>query len=305
MVKPIHEFELGQLDKMSYEYDEKGQVAKRTTATLEATDIEIGAVEIKDATSENRVIVDSDGALKVTGGASSPDAEFTSPKDFTATYTSTTTITLSSLDIALDDSSQIAYVTVIPSAGTGATTYTQASNGVTLTVSSNVVTIAGAGTPFASGDVYQVGLNGQKKAYDANLDGMKNYIQNWQISTDPELLVSGSDIVATIDTYKDQGSEISMGKEYNTLGLFVKFTANDSETNTIKILSKHESGSSADEFVLETSGDYIKTLGDANINIFYEFDNSSLIPYLQIQSTAHVVGATEGTLEIYIVKGRK
>jgi hypothetical protein len=38
----------------------------RTDATLEAEDIEIGAVEIKDATSDHRAIVDSTGALKTT-----------------------------------------------------------------------------------------------------------------------------------------------------------------------------------------------------------------------------------------------
>ena len=69
-------------------------------------------------------------------------------------------------------------------------------------------------------------------------------------------------------------------------------------------MAKHTSAGS-EEFVLETAGDYIKTLGDSNINIYYEFETNHTIPYLQIQSTATTVGATEGTLEIYITKGRK
>ena len=54
-----------------------GDVAVRTV--LESGDIQIGAVEIKDATTENRVVVDDSGALKVTGGASSVAAQYTSP----------------------------------------------------------------------------------------------------------------------------------------------------------------------------------------------------------------------------------
>ena len=41
--------------------DAGGNVAVRTTSTLEAGDIEIGAVEIKDATSSTRAAVGSDG----------------------------------------------------------------------------------------------------------------------------------------------------------------------------------------------------------------------------------------------------
>ena len=89
---------------------------------------------------------------------------------------------------------------------------------------------------------------------------------------------------------------------YTKLGIFVKFTVSDSTTNTIKVLSKHTSAG-AEEFVLESAGDYIKTLGDANINIFYEFETNGIIPTIQIQSAAGTVGATEGTVEIYLVKG--
>jgi len=257
--------------------------------------------------SDDTFVVYTNIARPSGGSGSSPDAEFTSPKDFTATYTSSTTITLSSLPMTIVDSSQIAYVTLIPSSG-DAETYTQGSSGVTLTVSSNVVTISGAGTPFSSGDVYQIGLNGQKKAFDASTNSNLSSELNPEYGhyTDPEQLVTASDIGASDGVYINQGAEISMDS-YNVLGIFVKFTVSDSTTNTIKVLAKHESGGS-EEFVLETSGEYIKTLGDSNINIYYEFETNHTIPYLQIQSAAADVdtgGGTEGTLEIYITKGRK
>ena len=313
---------------------------------LETSDIEIGAVEIKDGTTDNRQSIkvdnatatatptvalvggvykatedtyddndasplhmDSTGNLKVTGGASSVTAEYTSPSDFTATYTSASTLTLSSLPFTISDSSQIVYVKQILSGNTS-DIYVNGSSGITFAVSSNVLTVYKSGvviTTLASGDVYEVGINSQKKAYDPSTQTNLVSVINWITSTDPQFLVTASDIGAADGTYIDQGAEISMGTKYNTLGLFVKFTVSDSTTNTLKVLSKRASAG-AEEFVLETAGDYIKTLGDSSINIFYEFDTSALIPYIQVQTAAADIdsgGGTEGTLEIYYVLGRK
>ena len=270
-------------------------------------DIEIGAVEIKDSTSDQRVTVDANGAMKVTGGASSVAAEYMSPSDFTAAYTSTTTITLSGVPLTISDSSQVQFITAISAAGVAAT-YVNGANGISMTISSNVLTIAGVTTPFASGDVYQIGINAQQKAYDPSSQSSLVSVLNPDTSryTDAELLVTASDIGAADGTYIDQGAEIDMNG-YNVLGIFVKFTVSDSTTNTIKLLTKHTSAGT-EEFVLETAGDYIKTLGDSNINIYYEFETSHTMPFLQIQSAAADVdtgGGTEGTLEIYITKGNK
>ena len=250
-------------------------------------------------------IYDDAGNQITSFGSPSTIAEYKSPSDFTATYTSTITITLSGLSgFSITDSSQIVYIRVIPATG-DAEVYTNGSSGVTMTVSSNVLTIAGAGTPFTSGDVYEVGINALDYTKDPSSQTIKTTVNNPENShyTDAEPLVTASDIGASDGVYIDQGAEISM-EEYTKLGMFVKFTVNDSETNTIKVLSKH-AGAGAEEFVLETSAEYIKTLGDANINIYYEFDTSGTIPYLQVQSAAADVdtgGGTEGTLEIYIVK---
>ena len=270
-------------------------------------DIQLGAVEIKDGTTDQRATVNDNGELKVTGGASAVSSEYVSPSDFTATYTSSTTITLSSLPISISDSAQIAFVKMVPASG-DAVIYVNGSGGVTLTVSSNVVTIAGVTTPFASGDVYEVGINAQKKAFDpsTNSDMVSVLNPTYGHYTDAELLVTASDIGAADGVYLDQGAEIDMNG-YNVLGVFVKFTVSDSTTNTIKLLTKHTSAGT-EEFVMETAGDYIKTLGDANINIYYEFETNHTIPFIQIQSAAADVdtgGGTEGTLELYITKGNK
>jgi len=175
------------------------------------------------------------------------------------------------------------------------------------TISGNVVTTTFDTTGMADADRLTIYVK-NNAGIDFNLDSQKNVVQNpeWSKYTSPEQLVTASDIGASDGIYIDQGAEISTAG-YNVIGMFVKFTASDSATNTIKVLLKHESGG-AEEFVLETAGDYIKTLGDSNINIYYEFEINNGMPYIQIQSAAGDVdtgGGTIGTLEINIVKGWK
>jgi hypothetical protein len=57
------------------------------------------------------------------------------------------------------DSSQIVGRKVVPASG-DAVVYKNGENGVTMRVSANVITISGVTDPFASGDVYEVGING-------------------------------------------------------------------------------------------------------------------------------------------------
>jgi len=94
--------------------------------------------------------------------------------------------------MTITDSSQIVYIKYIPTGGSGSAIIVNGSNGATITHAANVLTVNGAGTPFASGDAYEVGINAQKKAYDASLDVMKTIDQApvWSRYTDPEALIS-------------------------------------------------------------------------------------------------------------------
>ena len=75
-------------------------------------------------------------------------ANYKSPTDFIAAYTSSTTITLSSLPFTITDSSQIVGIKVIPASG-DAVVYKNGENGITMSVSTNVITISGVTDPFA------------------------------------------------------------------------------------------------------------------------------------------------------------
>lgn len=170
-------------------------------------------------------------------------------------------------------------------------------------ISTNTIVISAAvGDTMTSTDKIHIQLV-SGIATDEGLDVIKTTVQNpiHARYTDAENLVTASDIGASDGVYVDQGSEIDC-RGYKTIGVFVNFTQNTSTTNTLKILSKHESEGS-DEYVLETEADYIKTLGDDDIKIAYFFNVES-IPYIQIQSAAADVADSgdEGALTIDIVK---
>jgi len=114
-----------------------------------------------------------------------------------------------------------------------------------------------------------------------------------------EILVTDSDI-GTVNTVWVDQAQINVDG-YNTLGVFVEFTQNDSTTNQVRFLVMYEDGST--EFISETAADYLKTLGDADINIYYEFPVTDTVKIVNIQTRAAVVGATEGTVTIAATRG--
>ena len=226
-------------------------------------------------------------------------ADYKSPKDFTATYTSSTTITLSSLDITITDSSQIVFIVQIKSDNTS-NVFQNGLYGVTISIASNILTVHGTDSPFASGDVYRIGIDDQKKGYDSTVGGDLVHVINQpdEKYIDAQTLVSATDVGAVDDTWVDCGSEIGCNG-YKTLGLYVNYTRNHSTGSQLQILSKHESAGS-DEYVLETSASYQKTIGDEDIKVAYFIDVIA-IPYVQLQTKAtNVTGSvtTEGTVTI-------
>lgn len=101
------------------------------------------------------------------GGSSTLLANYESPYDGSATYTSNVTITCAGFPFTVDSTiCRISYIAYKPSAGSW-TVLVNGTNGVSMTSSSNVITVSGAGTPFASGDSYRVGIAYQTKGYTA------------------------------------------------------------------------------------------------------------------------------------------
>lgn len=158
-----------------------------------------------------------------------------------------------------------------------------------VTVSGDIITL-GDIDDFVVTDEVSVVLRATEKGFDFNQDVFKFNRENTDPDhyTDPENLVSASDIGVVNDTWIDQGAEIDC-KTYKIVPLWINLTANDSTGNQVKVLSKHTSGGS-DEYILDsTVTDYQKTLGDDNIKIMYPF-NVEGIHYIQLQTKATSLG---------------
>lgn len=249
-----------------------------TSASLEVGDIEIGAVELKDRSTDNRAEISSsgnlstlskgtynateptlsdgdesslqlneNGELKVTGGAgaSSVSAEYISPSDFTATYTSASTITLSGVPVTITDSSQIAYIKQVKTDNTS-NTFVNGANDITLAYSAGVITVYEKGvviTSLASGDVYEIGVNGTKKAYDLSTDADKminltpessKYVQDSLVDTtnvaaDTNYYPSSTGM--SMDGYKDFSLSGKFIDADGTMTLTVEATNDEDTTN--------------------------------------------------------------------------
>jgi|GEM_PF-1939967 len=245
--------------------------------------------------------LNENGELKVTGGAgaSSVSAEYISPSDFTATYTSSSSITLSGVPISINDSSQIAYIKQVKADNTSRT-YVNGANDITLAYSAGVITIYEKGTAAASlvaGDVYEVGINGTTKAYDISTDANKtiSLVNVWNRYTDPEVLVTAQDLT---DTYADYGAEIDM-RGYTHLRVGIVLDVNDSSNITLKALGLNEAGG-IDEFEIE-GGTTQAIPHTADAKYSYEFDVKGS-PFVQLQAKAETVGATAGDLTLSISK---
>ena len=196
---------------------------------------------------ESSLQLNESGELKVTGGAgaSSVSAEYISPSDFTATYTSASTITLSGVPVTITDSSQIAYIKQVKTDNTS-NTFVNGANDITLSYSANVITVYEKGvaiTSLASGDVYEIGVNGTKKAYDLSTDADKiinltpessKYVQDSLVDTTNVAAATNyypSSTGMSMDGYKDFSLSGKFIDADGTMTLSIEATNDEDTTN--------------------------------------------------------------------------
>lgn len=156
------------------------------TAVSAATDVrKVGGDDVPTLGTQKAVptaIYDDEGNQISSLGTPYLNAEFKSPDDFTVTFLSSTQIAVTNVNgFAITDSSQLRYIAVVHADGT-AESFVNGENGITLeasniTSSGCLITITGD-TPFVTGDVYEVGINSQKKAYDPNTQSNKVSVMN-------------------------------------------------------------------------------------------------------------------------------
>jgi len=221
--------------------------------------------------------------------------------DFTVVYTSSTTLTVSGLSayhsvLLADD-----IIAIVQIDNTGAVVNTYSRDDIVVTVTTNIITVSGAA--FVATDTFIVYTNiARVQAYDSSQDIIKTIDQSpandWYTGSVP--LVTASDVGASDNAWVDQGSEIAMGGK-NRLAIYVKLTPNNSTGVMLQVLSKDASGGTS-EYVLDVASSYQKVLGVSPTPIVYTFETDGVIPFVQIQTKASVVGTTKGTVDISIVK---
>lgn len=187
-------------------------------------------------------ITDAAGNQIISFGSPSTIAEYISPVDFTVTYTSSSTLTLSGLPFTLASGVNIVYVKVRNSGTNVTNIYVNGSAGYAFAYSSGVTTVYLNGviaTVFTSNDMYEVGLNGQRKAYDSSLDIQK------VIDQSPDRLAYVSDSlvdttnVAAGTSYYPSTTGMSMDG-YKDLSITGKIIEGDAVTDTIEIQGSND-----------------------------------------------------------------
>lgn len=124
-------------------------------------------------------VIDASGNQITSFGSPSTIADYRSPSDFTATYTSASTITLTGVPINIISGAQVVYIRVKATGATGSTNvyvngasgysfYYVAATGVLTALKDNV-----AASIFAASDNYEVGVNANTKGYDLGSDTLK------------------------------------------------------------------------------------------------------------------------------------
>lgn len=188
-------------------------------------------------------IVDSNGNTINSFGSPSTIAEYISPVDFTVTYTSASTITLTGLPFTLASGVSIVYIRVRNSSTNVTTVYVNGSGGYAFAYSAGVVTAYKDGVAtsiFTSGDMYEVGLNGQEKSYDSTLDIIKVVNQSPdRLAYVPDSALDTANVAAA-DNYYPSSTGLSMDgyKDFSITGQFID--ADGTMTFTVEVTNDED-----------------------------------------------------------------
>jgi len=203
--------------------------------------------------------LDETGAI-IKGGGSSISAEYISPMDFTATYTSASTITLSGVPFTISTGMQVVYIKIRNTSTNVSTTYVNGSAGYGFGHSSGVVTAylnGVAASIFTANDSYEVGVNGPKKSYDSSLDVSKVVNQSPdRLSYVADSLLDTTNIAAA-DNYYPSATGMSMDgyKDMSVTGKFID--ADGTMTMTVEATNDEDT----------TNADWVQVYGyDAKNN---------------------------------------
>jgi len=207
---------------------------------------------LKDGTTANKAVVNAantartatdnvllvqtiDSAGNIGGGSSgiAKQPVWSSPYDFTATYTSASTITISACPFNVDDSiCTVLSIAYQPAAKTSISILVNGQNGISMTATNNLITIYENGvayTGFVAGDIYMITIDYQNKAYDPIINANTTAVVNpaWSNYLTEELLNTTNIAAATNYYPATTGGSLDGYKHLSMTGSMVDADAVD------------------------------------------------------------------------------
>ena len=214
-------------------------------------------------TTEDYTTINTDSKGNVYVNPNIPvEANYFSPIDGTVVYTSNVTITCSGFPFTVADANcYVSFIDYYPTGSTFARRLVNGVGGVSLKASANVITVAGAGTPFAASDTYFVGIRYQDKNHTVatsssrseEIDPISRHYVN-------ESLVDTTNVSAATHYYPaSTGFSMDGYKDVSWSGKFID--ADGTVTMTVEAMNDEDT----------TSGDWI----DITKSIYDEENNST------------------------------
>jgi len=227
-----------------------------------------------------------------------------SPVDFAATYTSSTTITCSGAPFTIADANcYVTHIDYFPSGSTFSKRLINGVNGVSIKAAANVITVAGAGTPFAASDTYYIGVRAQNKGYHAANTAFRGEIINRKGDSVPDDdLVDTTNVTAASHYYPSSSGLLMEGyRDYSVSGKLID--ADGTLTLTIEGMNDEDT----------TSGDWIQLYAyDDKNNVTtnsWSVTNGTLTYAISLNNCNYkylrVVVVANGATNTVIVKGRR
>jgi len=225
-----------------------------------------------------------------------------SPTDFQVAYTTDTTLTATGSPFDIDDTNCLVTKIFYKPLGGVWTPLTNTHNGVTISSTSNVITVEGAGTPFLSTDTYVVCVMGQRKSYDSTTDTLKiteqapisnRYVQ--------DSLVDATNTAAATTYFPAATGQAMDG--YKDLSFSGKFITTGTLTMTLEASNDEDT----------TNADWVQVYGyDTKNDVFvnnYTITNTTLTFAMLLNgfnySNYRIKVVDSSSTNTYIIKARK
>jgi len=241
------------------------------------------------------VVFPSDQSL----GATLIDPTHWSPNDGSVAYTSNVTITCAGFPFTVDDANcTVVAVYYKPTGGEWQSALVNGSGGVSLVAASNVITVAGAGTPFASADTYLVAIKEQVKSLTTATSSKRTEeVDPLDQKYVPDVLIDETNIPETTTAYAyiDMAGYRTVGIQGDTSGA----TPTDVLTVTLEATCQDDGTAAASCSYQDLTDALTGAASYADTDFFFLINTPFAVKYLRVKYTTSTGGGNDADLTVY------